>query len=931
LAYLLKSSLGVWVVACILISHQCLAATSLNDLSDESLRVELANDGLTTLLDRAFEVDNIPPDRQLPERAVIALRQMSDPTLTPQRRAARLQDIVAGISTALPEINDPQILLSAAALLVKDGVVQDVNALEYFGEDGASATKARLHPIVKTAIDMYDRAVDILNRRQLALQNNIQSVGDAAAIQWQNVYKDYQTALYTRWMLSYSYLLSLDTADKDREKIATDAIQTLAQWDNPDSGVEAMVRLQIGKLYMAENQPMRAQKTLRTIFFTDPLDSTPISPPPDRFTIFNAYYFYAVCNVLTGNVDLAEEHAKSADTDRLEHLPGVTGDDYAMDMLNYRIALLKNDSDAAVKILQDLSAKAPGLRPVIAGHLLDRMPPHPEVAKLSPLMLSALIERGWAMASQPSPDVSVLNDALTASQRYLQIAASGDPDITPAGTLEAYKARGVLLKALGEKAEAASAFLDYAEHYKDDLDTQAADGLNAAIEMVAELYQADVNNPHQTDVAALEDRLLPLAVESFHRYDLAYEYARHLQRAGHPAHAAEVFDLVPKDDPNALNAMFFEMVAMKQCLDADPHDVENAVSKSDLPAFAAQIQKSADQFRRVAEKEAADHPERAGQLKSMVARTTLLAADVASRQARDPRRTLDLLNGFENSITGLADERQLLAEALNLRVAAYIAAGDTNQAAQTLVQFLNTAGGNEGLQTVYNLLTRLNQQLDRAQANGETKLARQLADDRAALTPFLVQWARSNPNPDISKFTYRYEVFDAATQDQAAELEPDPAKRTKELQAALAKYRQLQSPQNVALYQSSLSSDAGDDVRNYPDPQVTLGIGNVAFALSDWKTAHDSIGQLLADSKLGDGTITVKNAAGQEDQADNDQFWEANYKFIYATMELAKDPASKVEPGTARTILDRLTALWQDHVGGAKWHAEFMELAGEMK
>ena len=40
-------------------------------------------------------------------------------------------------------------------------------------------------------------------------------------------------------------------------------------------------------------------------------------------------------------------------------------------------------------------------------------------------------------------------------------------------------------------------------------------------------------------------------------------------------------------------------------------------------------------------------------------------------------------------------------------------------------------------------------------------------------------------------------------------MEADPTVRKTKLEAALAKYRQLQSPDNVKLYQASLPADAG--------------------------------------------------------------------------------------------------------------------------
>jgi hypothetical protein len=898
------------------------AGAGLNSLSDDALRIELANDGLDALLQRAYVVDGVKPEQRAPERAVIALRQLADPKLSVQDRADRLQQVVNGINAALPQIDDAQVLLRAASDLVKQGVERDVNVLEYFGEDDADTTKARLQPIVTTAIALYDRAVNLLDARQTALQDKITRPGDPVAAQWQSVNQEFQTAAYTRWMLAYSLALSMDRADSRRVGVCDEAIGKLAQWDDPDSGVQPIVRLQIGKLRMltGDAQDLKLAKVVLTTLIQPKPEGT--NPAPDRFTRFNALYFIAVCDILNRGADAATRDAQIADNYRLQALAGVAGDEYAMDMLHYRIALLQQDNTAAVKILEALSQKAPGLRPVIAAQLLQKLPPHPDPATLSPLMLSAVIERAWTQVRQTNPDRQTLEEGLAAANQYLSLADKGNPETNTQGAVDASKVRGVILKALGRPLEAATAFLDHAQRYLHEPDAQAAEALNEAVAQITILYHASAGaggaadaDPHQADVTALEDRLLPLAVNSFGRYDLAYSYARRLQRSGHPAAAARVFDLVPHDDPNSFNAAFFKLVALDQQLDA--HDPEDAVTPAELPVLLNDIQSLADQVIRNATPKD----------QSLKERAALLAAEVAVQRGHDPRRALALLTGFENAVKGLPDAASLSADALNLRVAAHMEDGETAAATDGLVRYLNTVGGNEGLQTVYNLLTQLNHDLDRAQADGSAARIKELTDDRAELTPFLVQWAEKNPNPEISKFTYRYRVFDAATQEQAAELESQAGPRTQKLRAALAAYRDLQSPDNVKLYQSSLPPDAPDDVRNYADPAVVLGIANTAFALGDWKLAHDSIGQLLADSKLGDGTIAVKAADGQSHVAGNDQFWQAQYEFIYATVQMARDPGSGVQSDTAGIILSRLQTVWQDRIGGDKWHKKFVELA----
>jgi hypothetical protein len=912
------------------------AGPGLDSLSDDPVRIELANDGLSTLLNRAYVQDNVPADRRGTEQAVSALRELSDSKLSDDEKSRRLKLIVAGIGPALPQIDDPQLLLSAASMLVKQGVEQDANVLEYFGEQASDSTKARLQPVVAAAVAIYDRAVSILNQRQAALQDKIVRPGDPTANEWERDYQAYQTASYTRWMLTYDYALSVDAADPRRGQIADDGIKNLAQWDTPDSGVQPLVRLQIAKLLMLKGQPadlFNAKETLTTI---DAGGLANVSPAPDRFTRFNAKYFRAVCDILAGDANAATADAKLADDFRLAQLAGVPGEDYAMDMLQYRIASLKGDDEGAVRVLEDLSDKAPGLRGPIAAQLLGRLPANPDVSKLPPLMLSALVSRAWTQVSLPNPDKTALQQGLDAANRYLAAADQGDPQTTAQAAMDASKIRGLILKVQGRAAEAAAAFLDHAQRYKSDPNAQAPEALSEAVAEVAAIDaghadttgNADASSPHQRDVSALEDKILPLAVETFRRYDLAYTYARRLQRAGQPARAADIFDLVPADDPNAFNALFFKMVALDQRLEADPHDAINSISPGDLPAVLDQVQKLADAVTAQATQRqaAATEADEKRRYQSLRVRTALLAADIAGRQGHDPARTLVLLDGFEKTIAGLPDERSLLGQALNLRVAAYMSQGDVTKATNSLLEYLNTAGGNEGLQTVYNLLTKLNRDLDHAQAAGDDAKAKELADDRAELTPFLVKWAQTNSNSDISKFTYRYRVFDAATQKQAAEMEQNLAARTTKLKAALARYEDLLSPDNAQLYQASLPPDSAPDVVNYPDPAVTLGIGETAFALDDWKQAHDSIGTLLEDSKLGDGTIITKNAAGQDEPTDNEQFWRAQYEFIYATAQLANDLSSGVNPQTPRTMLARLEAVWQDRTGGQAWRGKFEDL-----
>ena len=105
---------------------------------------------------------------------------------------------------------------------------------------------------------------------------------------------------------------------------------------------------------------------------------------------------------------------------------------------------------------------------------------------------------------------------------------------------------------------------------------------------------------------------------------------------------------------------------------------------------------------------------------------------------------------------------------------------------------------------MYDLLTKLNEQLDKAQAAENAEQVRSIARNRAQLTGFLVQWAQNNQNPAIRKLAYGYAVFDAEVQRFAAEHEADATARETGLNKALELFTKLNAPEGVEQYFASL-------------------------------------------------------------------------------------------------------------------------------
>src|SRR5437762_1685979 len=91
-------------------------AEGLDSLSDDALLDELAARGMDSLLERAFVVNKVPPEKQSAIRTIIRLRELGDPNvkLTGAQRQKLIADIVKGIDIVLPSMRDPRLMMRQA-------------------------------------------------------------------------------------------------------------------------------------------------------------------------------------------------------------------------------------------------------------------------------------------------------------------------------------------------------------------------------------------------------------------------------------------------------------------------------------------------------------------------------------------------------------------------------------------------------------------------------------------------------------------------------------------------------------------------------------------------------------------------------------------------------------------------------------------------
>jgi hypothetical protein len=520
------------------------------------------------------------------------------------------------------------------------------------------------------------------------------------------------------------------------------------------------VRLRLGKLQLARGDYAAAKK----LFDSVESESATLNPKPTPVDLYTAKYFSAQCELLTGNTAGAAKSLAALRTWQKANMPADSqaGIDAAARILEYRVASAEAEkatgaakakaNDVAIASLVELVKQYPQFKSNVFQQLFDRIPPDADVTKLDPLLLAALMQKGLtelAKTGGDKPDLKAVDAAANASTEIVKRKKGADPAIVEDASIRL----PFLLMKLDKKAEAAGAFMAYVDAYPQGQHARTAIDNTGAL--VFDLQRTDGQN---AALAGLLDRFLPTAIEKFGHKELVYMYATRLREVDKFEGAIKYYRQVPDTDPNAVRARYFEMLSLKQQLDADDAGKLGAAGRKKI---VADIQSLADKVNAIApaaEKTATRDADKTF-YKYLPVRTALLAADLAKRESKDPNRTLQLLSNFETAVKGAPGEDNLLSEALFLRVGSYMDLSQTDKATQNLVTLLNTKGGDQGLKIVFDLLQRLDQDYNAALSRNDLDAQRTIAKNRANLSGYLVTWASGNKDEKIKKFTYKYRVF----------------------------------------------------------------------------------------------------------------------------------------------------------------------------
>ncbi len=900
------------------------APESIQNLGDMRLMEELANRGLDTLLDRMFDARKVPEEERQGIRTLHALSDLSDPNikLTNNERQRKVKTIVAGINIALPNLHDPDSLLRYAGTLLEAGVVHDANTLEYWGDD--VVLQAQLKPVVKTVVDLLDKTATEGTAQADALANKLQGINDPRTAQWEKLDNFAHSAKYKRDMIAYYLALATERASDQgkaaRTKVADDALAALADFDSPDSGVQPTVRLMSAKLNLVKGDYKTAKEKFDSIINDSAAAADKkMAPPADPSQQYEARYFRLVADLESGDLAAARSGVDALVAWQQANLPKdkkvQDGLSAAAEMLRYRIAgteaelakapdAKKKANDEAVAILNQLLKDHKEFQTIIFQQLINRIPPTDPVTKLDPLILQGLINRATAERDKPEGakfDAAIVQRGIDSARELISRpdVVKSDPALVDNATILIAEFN----EKLGKLVEAANGYINYAQKSATTNLAQAKGAIEHAGYLTFELKK---KTPEPVGLSDLYDRFLQVAINPpFDHKELAYAYAKRLQAQDKPREAVPFFRLVPAGDRSYLNAQYALMISLQDTLDKKLEPAERKRYIDEIGKVGANVKKLAAS--------ATDPHDRV-----KAAHATLIAAELAGDEQKDPKRALSLLGEFEEQVKGLPGEKELLAKGLFVRVNSYMALGQLDQATNDLLALLDKTTGGTGIGMVRELLEQLDKQYVKADLANDKPTMANIAKNEAQLTGHLVDWSKNNKDPKIRDFVYQYRVYDARTKRLAGTLDDDPETRKKDLEKALALYRDLATGENVALYRKTLDPKKVKEGKidpNEPDVAVEVGLAFTEFELGQYADAGDKLGDLIGKRKLGSPQVEIEEN-GESKIKDNDLYWEGMYKFLKASEELVKNEPAKlnnVKLGIKQILVrGGIPERWQD-------------------
>ena len=906
------------------------------DPQDTKLMYELANRGMTSLLEYYFQKYHVPEEQRRQFLMIVALKSLDEPQFAARSesdRAKEIENIVNNINDLLPGVHDPQQLIRYSAALTKNGADPLISNLEYWGED--PKTQAMLHPIAQSIDKILRQAVDEPRKKADVLLNQIKLSDDPRAKQWEELNQISNFALFMRARAAYGLAISYDHAAPPRAEICKQAISELDQFDFDGGPAQVPSELSIGKLYMAEGGDeafAAAKKYFQKVI--DRKDDDKSKPSPFLQQDYEARYFTVVTDVLSHKLSPVDQDLSDLKTWQSESMPAdkATQQSLAANLalLEYRIDMAKAEeapnaqekeqfNSQAISVLVALVNEQPNLRRIIFDLVMSRLPQTQDLTKLDPLLLEGLFDKGV--------DLALKKTATAAETHQMELAIGAAREIIRRNPLQADgNSRsdraafllGALEQYLGENAQlpeaqrrnhkflAVESYLDYVQRFITNTSSRKK-AMDQAMGLLTEMRQSDHNDDR---LNSLYDHALDLGMNKMGMTDLAYEYATRRRELGDYAAAKTAYALVQSNQIGMkIDSLYYQMYCDKQLLD----HAAGASQKTDL---SQDIQRLADQLNprvQQAIEQTTDPKNKAG-FQLYRVESILMAADVA-RANKNPARALQLLDNFEKEVSLLSqdDQNARLGDALFQRVNALISLGRSTEAISEIHQLVQK-DPRKALETVDSLVRKLNESFiqERGKEHPDESMLNLLSQQRAQMSELLVEQAQKNTALP-TEYRQKYLQFSAKAQLDAARLQTDPANRRKFLDQAMKAFQGLIAGLNP--------SDPA-----YPGLQRDIALTEFEMGNADnLQKAHDILNDLFAAKQFGLPLMRV----GDESKM-NDVYSEGLLRLLQAKVKLAEIHRDVLLREEAERILKNYVIQFGDQAGGEAYGKDFRALRKEL-
>ncbi len=676
-----------------------------------------------------------------------------------------------------------------------------ITRMEYFGE--SPRDRQMLAPQAAAADELLKIATRSLDAEMKALE----AAKPFDEKSYNRAYGGAAEARYYGAWSAYFQAMALGPSAANRGPLLAQATTLLNEWavETPDNGVNYQSYLLRGKTELQAGGAGDFAKALAD-FVKAQSDKAP------SWVQYQARFQAVVANLRSGDVFQAQ-----SSFDAFKHwIPKDNAEAMiSADVLGFRVAWAAADkkADASEKrraqrdALQNLGTiidRDPRFRDLVYEQLAAQIPENADLKALFPMQQLAMARVASLNQKGDTPESKKqLTLALTAAAAAKENPLSNNPD-----KLEATFLLGVCNALLGSYQDAVKYEVDFATGAQKD--PRAKQMVDLALQQIGELRKAAATGGAgggglSPEIQELAGKALDLSINTFGDTQWLYARGRLYEEAGKTAEAAAVYEKIPLENRNYLDARY-RMVALAT-------ERFSALSSSNPPAPARQQKEAATALFSTcaAFSDLLDHPPASAPPETLKAAQgyrysiwLIEAATAVAPAVRDCDVALDRLGKLDSAKDKLTPPQK--ASTLRYQVQAYQLAGKPDKAKAALDAYVKT--GPDALADVRGMALAATDEIDKTTDAAEVK---RLAAGVVMLLDPIVQAAAAEGKAD-SAFEYRLIQADMmARAGQYAEAQALSVKLQGEkkddirtfMAEARAMFAQAQSASDVTLYAKS--------------------------------------------------------------------------------------------------------------------------------